>query len=50
MRSSIAALLDVDVDAVSVKASTNEKMGFTGRGEGVVAYALVLVEEESSGF
>ncbi|MGB3868364.1 MAG: 2-C-methyl-D-erythritol 2,4-cyclodiphosphate synthase [Flavobacteriales bacterium] len=50
MRSSIAALLDVDVDAVSVKASTNEKMGFTGRGEGVVAYAVVLVEEESSGF
>lgn len=45
MRSSIAALLDVEVDAVSVKASTNEKMGFVGRGEGVAAYAAVLVEK-----
>ncbi len=45
MRSSIAGLLDVEMDAVSVKASTNEKMGFTGRGEGVVAYAVVLVEK-----
>ncbi|MBZ0205273.1 MAG: 2-C-methyl-D-erythritol 2,4-cyclodiphosphate synthase [Flavobacteriales bacterium] len=49
MRSSIAALLDVEVDAVSVKASTNEKMGFVGREEGVVAYAVVLVKEESAG-
>ena len=47
MRVSIAELLNVEVDAVSVKASTNEKMGFTGRGEGVVAYAVVLVEKES---
>lgn len=50
MRSSIAALLNVEIDAVSVKASTNEKMGFTGRGEGVVAYAVVLVEKESPGY
>ena len=47
LRVSIAELLNVEVDAVSVKASTNEKMGFTGRGEGVVAYAVVLVEKES---
>ncbi len=50
MRSCIAGLLNVETDAVSVKASTNEKMGFTGRGEGVVAYAVVLVEEESRSF
>ncbi len=45
MRASIAALLGTPLDAVSVKASTNEKMGFTGRGEGVCAYAVVLVQE-----
>lgn len=44
MRGSIAALLGTPLDAVSVKASTNEKMGFTGRGEGVCAYAVVLVQ------
>lgn len=43
MRRSIAGILEVPVDAVSVKASTNEKMGFTGRGEGVAAHAVVLV-------
>lgn len=48
MRGSIAELLAVEVDAVSVKASTNEKMGFTGRGEGVVAYAVVLVQMASN--
>jgi 2-C-methyl-D-erythritol 2,4-cyclodiphosphate synthase len=45
MRAAIAALLEVGVEAVSVKASTNEKMGFTGRGEGVCAYAVVLLEQ-----
>lgn len=44
MRTVIAGLLAVDMDAVSVKASTNEKMGFAGRGEGVVAFATVLVQ------
>lgn len=45
MRAAIAELLDVELDAVSVKASTNEKMGFVGREEGVCAYAVVLVEQ-----
>lgn len=45
MRASIAELLGTELDAVSVKASTNEKMGFTGREEGVCAYAIVLVEQ-----
>ena len=45
MRASIAELLGTEPDAVSVKASTNEKMGFVGREEGVCAYAIVLVEQ-----
>lgn len=45
MRAAIAKLLGTELDAVSVKASTNEKMGFVGREEGVCAYAIVLVEQ-----
>lgn len=44
MRVAIAALLAVPLDAVSVKASTNERMGFVGREEGVCAYAVALIE------
>ena len=42
----IAELLGVALDAVSVKATTNEKMGFAGREEGVCAYAVALLERE----
>ena len=45
MRANIAGDLDVSVDAVSVKATTEEKLGFTGRGEGIAAHAVVLLEE-----
>jgi 2-C-methyl-D-erythritol 2,4-cyclodiphosphate synthase len=44
MREVVAALLRVPVDAVSVKATTNERMGFTGREEGVCAYAVALLQ------
>ncbi|MGL5041854.1 MAG: 2-C-methyl-D-erythritol 2,4-cyclodiphosphate synthase [Culicoidibacterales bacterium] len=43
MTQNIAALLEVDVEQVNVKATTGEKLGFVGRSEGIMAQAVVLL-------
>lgn len=44
MRARLAEVMGVEIGVVSIKATTTEKLGFTGRGEGVAAYAVALVE------
>ncbi len=44
MRGNIARALDSDIGAISVKATTEEGLGFTGDGSGIAAHALVLIE------
>ena len=46
MRGRIADLLGVDINAISVKATTTERLGFTGRGEGIAAQAIASVIRE----
>lgn len=45
MRTCIAGVLGVDVDCISIKATTNEKMGYLGRGEGIFASSVVLLQK-----
>jgi 2-C-methyl-D-erythritol 2,4-cyclodiphosphate synthase len=47
MRNVIAAILNISANDISIKATTTERMGFVGRGEGLVAYASVLLQKKS---
>jgi 2-C-methyl-D-erythritol 2,4-cyclodiphosphate synthase len=45
MVENISRVLDLPIDRINIKAKTNEGMGFTGRGEGMAAFAVVTVKE-----
>ena len=45
MKRVMADVLQVDVEDISIKATTTEKLGFTGRQEGIAAYAKVLIQK-----
>jgi len=47
MKTNVSRLLGISASDVNVKATTNEGMGFVGRGEGVVAYAVALLQQHS---
>lgn len=47
MKETLAQVMDIDIDDISIKATTSEKLGFTGREEGISAYAVVLLERNS---
>lgn len=46
MRQGLAPLMQVDEDAISIKATTSERMGFVGREEGIAAYCVALIEKD----
>ena len=48
MQAVLAPILEVDTDAISIKATTTERMGFTGRMEGISAYATALIVKTQS--
>lgn len=45
MKQTLAGVMGCEVDDISIKATTTEKLGFTGRQEGIAAYATVLIEK-----
>ena len=47
MKAILAPLMNITEEDVSIKATTTEKLGFTGRQEGISAYAVVLIEKDN---
>ena len=47
MQETMATVMGINMDDISIKATTTEKLGFTGREEGISAYATVLIEKIS---
>jgi len=45
MRERLAGVMGIDADALNIKATTTEKLGFTGRGEGIAAQSVVLLSK-----
>ena len=45
MKKQLAEVLKMDVEDISIKATTTEKLGFVGEGKGVSAYAVVLIQK-----
>jgi 2-C-methyl-D-erythritol 2,4-cyclodiphosphate synthase len=46
MQQTLADVMGIDEEDVTIKATTTEKLGFTGREEGISAYATVLIEKD----
>lgn len=46
MQRTLSEVMDIDIDSISIKATTSEKMGFVGREEGITAYAVVLIYKQ----
>ena len=46
MKKALAPILDITEDDISIKATTNERLGYVGREEGVFAYAVALIEKD----
>ena len=49
MRSKVAEILGLAISQVSIKATTTEKLGFAGRGEGIAAQAVATIRMEVEG-
>ncbi len=47
MQACLAEVMGIDIDDISIKATTTERLGFTGREEGISAYATVLIERHA---
>jgi 2-C-methyl-D-erythritol 2,4-cyclodiphosphate synthase len=46
MQQTLAEVMGIDIDDISIKATTTERLGFTGREEGISAYAVVLLQKD----